>query len=51
MLNAKEIDRMNALYENAVSWYLDKTDFNPCDWMDEKEAQEYEKLLDKDEEE
>jgi len=48
MLTAKEIDRFQQMYEDAVSHYLDKTDFNPSDWMSEKEAIEYEELLEKD---
>lgn len=48
MLNAKEIDRLNALYEDAVNWYLDDTDFNPSDWLDESEGKEYADLADRD---
>lgn len=48
MLTAKEIDRLNELYEKAIRFYLDKTDFNPNEWLMEHEAEEYAKLVRKD---
>ena len=50
MLTNKEINRMDELEQEAVSWYLDKTDFNPADWMDKADAKEYVSLIKKDEE-
>ena len=50
MLEAKEIDRLNSLYEQAVKRYLDKTDFNPSDWLPVGEDEEYADLVKKDEE-
>ena len=48
MLTAKEIDRLNELYDEAVNWYLEKTDFNPSDWLSKVEGKEYADLVDKD---
>lgn len=52
MISDKEADRLNELYEKAVSFYLDKTDFNPSDWLiDEGEDEEYASLVRRDYEE
>ena len=44
-LSKKELKRMNELYEEAVARYLDKTDFNVSDWLDEKESLEFTELI------
>jgi hypothetical protein len=48
MLTAKEIDRVEALHEKAIRFYLDKTDFNASDWLIEPESLEYAELVRKD---
>lgn len=48
MLTDKEMDRLEELYEQAVVFYLDKTDFNPSDYLDEEEAEEYADLAERD---
>jgi hypothetical protein len=50
MLSAKEIDRLNSLYDQAVNRYLDKSGFNPSDWLGNKESLELTELIVKDEE-
>jgi hypothetical protein len=37
--------RFEELYEKAVRRYLDKTDFNPTDWLEPKEQEEYLELM------
>lgn len=46
ILKEAKIDRLDELYEQAVARYLDKTDFNPADWLDGDEPEEYAKLAD-----
>lgn len=46
--NTNDVERMNELYEKAVSYYLDKTDFNASDWLDEEESLEFTDLINKD---
>jgi hypothetical protein len=46
-LTKKEIKRMDDLYEKAVSFYLDKTDFNASDWLEEEESLEFAVLVEK----
>ena len=48
-LTKKEIKKLDDLYEKAVNRYLDKTDFNPTDWLNEKEQKEFNILLQKEE--
>lgn len=49
MLTNKDVVRLNELYEKATNLYLDKTDFNPSDWLiDEGEDEEYASLVRKD---
>jgi hypothetical protein len=42
----KREQRYQELYDKAVRRYLDKSDFNPSDWLDEEEAKEYSRLAD-----
>ena len=48
MLSNKEEKRYNALYEQARALYCEKTDFDPCEWLNPKEAEEYNNLTKKD---
>ena len=49
MLTDKEVDRLHELYDKAINYYLDKTDFNPSDWLiDKGEDEEYASLVRKD---
>ena len=41
MLTKQEAKRINELYEKARDLYLDKTDFNASDWLEEKESLEF----------
>ncbi len=36
--------RLEELEQSAINRYLDKTDFNIGDWLDEEELKEWEKL-------
>ena len=45
-LSDAQMIRMTSLYEKAVSLYLDKTDFNVCEWLSDAEQTEYCTLLD-----
>ena len=46
VLTVEQHERMNELYEKAVSRYLDKTDFDVTYWLSDEEANEYCALLD-----
>lgn len=46
-LTGIEEDRLIKLEDEAINYYLDKTDFNPSDWLDEEEAKEYTELVKK----
>lgn len=37
--------RYEELYQQAVLTYLDKTDFNVTEWLDEEDATEFIKLM------
>lgn len=50
MLTDKEIERLNNLYDQAVGNYLNKTDFNPADWLEEEESLEISELIAKEDE-
>ena len=41
MINPDIEERYEELYEQATVTYLDKTDFNACDWLDEDEQKEF----------
>lgn len=43
-----EYKKMTEIYENAVNLYLDKSDFNAMDWMDDEDLKEYTRLYKKD---
>ena len=45
MLNRQQVKRLNELYEQAVSRYLDKTDFNASDWLDDDVRLEFCELV------
>lgn len=47
LLTKKELKRADILYEAAVNRYLDKTDFDPCEWLSESDALEYDNLIKK----
>lgn len=36
---------MDELYEEAIARYLEKTDFNASDWLDEAESLEFTELV------
>ena len=40
-----DVDRLDELYELALSLYLRKTDFQPDEWLDKKDADEYTRLV------
>lgn len=47
-LTAKEQNRLHELCDNAISIYLDKSDFNVMDYMDKDDQIEYATLTNKD---
>ncbi|MEK6881704.1 MAG: hypothetical protein AABY22_18940 [Nanoarchaeota archaeon] len=47
-LTKKERNRINELYKDACALYLDNTDFDPIDYMDDNNSIEYYKLWNKD---
>lgn len=48
MLTKKEAKRLKELEDNAISWYLDNTDFDMYEWIGEADKEEYRKLIKKD---
>ena len=44
MITKKEIKKLDELYQRAIDRYLDKTDFDLTDWLDEDEKREYQRL-------
>ena len=48
VLTVEQYERMNELYEKAVSNYLSKSDFSACDWLDEEESLELSDLINAD---
>ena len=44
-LTAKEIQRYEELYRKAINQYLDKTDFDPCEFLEPKESDELAELM------
>ncbi len=47
ILNRKESKRYDVLYELAVNRYLDKTDFDPTEWLSDNDSLELETLIKK----
>ncbi len=47
ILNRKESKRYDILYELAVNRYLDKTDFDPTQWLSDNDSLELETLIKK----
>lgn len=45
MITPKELKRLNQLDEIATRKYLDKTDFDPCEWLDEGDQMEWLQLM------
>ncbi len=47
LLTKKECKRYNELYDKAINRYLDKTDFDVCEWLIKNESEELQRLMDK----
>ena len=45
MLTDKEFKRLAELEEKATTNYLERSDFNPSDWLDDEESEEYSLLV------
>ena len=45
MLTDKEFKRLAELEEKATTNYLERSDFNPSDWLDDEESLEYVALV------
>ena len=45
MLTDKEFKRLVELEEKATTNYLERSDFNPSDWLDDEESLEYVALV------
>lgn len=43
-ITKKQLKRMDEIQDNAITYYLEKMDFNMFDAMPEKEMREYQKL-------
>ena len=44
-LTSKEIDRYDELYEKAINRYLDKMDFDACEFLEPEESEELADLI------
>jgi hypothetical protein len=45
MLTDKEFKRLVELEEKATTNYLERSDFNPSEWLDDEESEEYSLLV------
>jgi hypothetical protein len=46
-LSKKELKRYDELYQKAIAQYLDKTDFDACEYLEPKESNELADLMQK----
>ena len=46
-MTKKEVDRLSELEEKALEKYLENSDFQPQDWLDKKEGEEWATLFEK----
>ena len=47
LLTKKELERYEELYQKAINYYLDKTDFDACEFLELKESEELANLMKK----